>query len=611
MTTAVGRLADAAIRDFSSGGILRELREAAAVALGGTGTAVAVMAVRESAGSACARVAHSDEQVTDLERLQEELQQGPCRDAVDWDAMVTVTDIAAQQQRWPQFAAEASALGLRAVAAVPLRARGRVWGVLDLYRTRARAWPERELAVARLLADVAASYLVMASDRDAAYLAHLEIEHRSMHDQLTGLPNRSVLHDRIEHALATATRRDRVLAVAFLDLDRFKEVNDTFGHAAGDDVLIEITRRINATLRAGDTLARLAGDEFVLLCEDLPAKAPELDRTVAAITARLRAALSQPVRVAGEDLVVSASIGIAVSHAGPSAQELLQDADVAMYAAKERGRNTVVVRDHTRGATVGFGRRLQRDLGKALESGQLLLHYQPILDATDERIEAVEALLRWQHPEHGLLTAQQFIHHAGCNGFLSRLAAWVVETACAQLATWRRELGESAPRVIFCNVGPRELADPALREAITISLSTHELKTADIGLEVLEDAFADPALASVLGDYSCAGHPLAVDDFGTGYSSLSRIIGLPVSYAKIDQSFVAGLPDDARCRSLLNAVLTVAGSLDLRVIAEGVETEAQKVYLTGAGCHLLQGYHLARPQTVDDVTRLVTHYNRS
>ncbi|WP_328291382.1 EAL domain-containing protein [Kineococcus sp. NBC_00420] len=528
----------------------------------------------------------------------------------------------------------------------------------------------------------------MAYDRDQARTAHEQMAHRALHDQLTGLPNRGLLYDRIEHALAAATRRGGSIALAFIDLDRFKTINDTFGHQTGDHVLIEVTQRLGATLRTGDTLARLAGDEFVLLCEGLPHDPATLETIIATVTSRLRAVMSPPIRLDGIDVVVSASIGISVvtfpavmppdnltPASGPdsdlvadllsapagaaagggaagggaagggaagggatisgasigtiTAQDLLRDADTAMYVAKENGRDAVARRDHHDNAATAFTRQLSRDVAHAIARHQLLLHYQPIIsrdrpdgnngnngnngpdtDTADPgghggRISSVEALLRWEHPQHGLLTAQQFLAPAMATGALTHLGAWVIDTACRQLATWRAELGAEAPEVVFCNISPRELSNPHLQTVITTSLATHHLAPADLGLEILEEAFADPLLVHTLEQLQQQGHPLAVDDFGTGYSSLSRLLVLPVTHAKIDKSFIAGLPADPRSRGLVEAVLTVAAKLGVDVIAEGVETTAQRVYLTDAGVHLLQGYALAYPMPAEEVTALL------
>ncbi|WP_432570145.1 diguanylate cyclase domain-containing protein, partial [Kineococcus sp. SYSU DK005] len=375
---ALARLARAATGDFAVDDMLRELCTATAEVLQVDG--VGVMGILDEDGHRRrARFVHADQATLAVEQLQDALRKGPCRQAIETGEVVAIPDLREHRGRWGAFVAAALEAQLQAVLAVPLRSRGRSWGSLDLYRRTGAPWEQQSVAAARLLADVAVSYLVMAHDRDAAAAANRELEHRSLHDQLTGLPNRALLFDRIEHALGTARRRRALVALMFIDLDRFKDVNDTFGHGAGDEVLIELSARMGTTLRAGDTLARLAGDEFVLLCEDLPQDAEGLHRTLGLITSRLRAVLAKPVRVQGVDVLISASIGVAVATTTPgattpgattpgattpgattvgstgatvlsaqglSAETLLHEADTAMYAAKAAGRARVVTHDH-------------------------------------------------------------------------------------------------------------------------------------------------------------------------------------------------------------------------------------------------------------------------
>ncbi len=600
------------------------------------------------------RFVHADRsEVGEAERLQQLMQEGPCHDALHFRVDVVVDDLSDPvQTAWPHYVERALEVGLASVVAVPLISRGRVWGVLDLYRREAGTWQQSELQWVQLLAHLAASYLVMAFDRDRALRAQAELAHRSTHDALTGLPNRVLLFDRLEHALAAARRHQRVVAVFFIDLDRFKEVNDTLGHAAGDTVLSTAAERMAAALRQEDTLARLAGDEFVLLCEDLPRAGPaELDEYVRAVTARLRRALARPVRVGGADLVVSASIGAALSDRGGdrpsggehlSADELLAAADAAMYRAKQRAHErqgeperehrggggpeggapegavapgtvdlTAVEAAEAAGAGAGVGvtgerlrgprppRHLEHQLAGALARDQLRVHYQPITDPAGT-VHAVEALLRWQHPQHGLLPAAQFIDLAVDGGLIVDIGHWVVEQVCAQLARWREE--PAAPQRAYVNLSARELADPALTATLAGSLRAHGLQPQQLGLELVEEAFSDAQVLPALHEQHRRGHPLCVDDFGTGYSSLSRLVELPVRMAKIDRSLVAGLERDPRRRALLDAVVTIADSLHLQVVAEGVESTAQVHRLTEAGCHYLQGFHVGPPQSAEVLT---------
>jgi len=342
---AVARLATLATTSFDPDDALHELCRAATSLLDVDGVGAMGVAGGRDTG-ARARMVHADACVDRLERLQEALQRGPCREALDSGGTVALDDVRAVSRRDPEFAAAMQESGMQAVMAVPLLARGRAWGTLDLYRARPGPWEPAELDTARLLADVAVSYLVLAGDRDEARVARLEVEHRSMHDTLTGLPNRSLFFDRVEHELAAASRHGTALAVAFVDLDHFKHINDSVGHAAGDDVLVEVARRLSSAVRAQDTVARLAGDEFVALLADLPTEPGHRARVLADLASRLHRMLRQTVTTRTVPVPITASVGIAVCGPGrsSSAAELVHEADLAMYAAK-RTRDTAVVHE--------------------------------------------------------------------------------------------------------------------------------------------------------------------------------------------------------------------------------------------------------------------------
>jgi diguanylate cyclase (GGDEF)-like protein len=600
LVAAVAALAEAVAGDVDTGELLTRLVEVAAENLDVDGAGVMV---RDAEGL---RFAHaSGTGVDGLGALQELMQQGPCFDALTFRVDVVVDDLRDPvQTAWPDFVDRALEAGFGSVVAIPLIVRGRVWGTLDLYRRRVQSWQPPELEWIRLLARIAVAYLLIADDRDDARRVQQELAHASTHDALTGLPNRALLFDRLEHALHVGRRHHRTVAVLFIDLDRFKAVNDTFGHAAGDLVLTTVASRMSGVLRQEDTLARLAGDEFVLLCEDLPQSDPgELQTHVDAVLERLHRVLSRPVRVADVDLVVSASIGVALSDDQPDADDLLADADNAMYRVKHRGPGGG---EPATPRTVGRGRdrerrQLERQLAVALPRHQLQVHYQPIVDAAGT-VHAVEALLRWQHPELGLLPAARFIDLAVESGGIVGIGQWVVERTCAQVSRWRDLLGERAPAVAYVNLSPRELADPGLTSTLAEALDRHGLEPAQLGLELLESSFIDERVLPNLHEQQRRGHPLSVDDFGTGYSSLSRLVELPVRMAKIDKSLVADVGRDPRRRALVDAVVTVANSLQLEVVAEGVETAAQAREVAAAGCHYQQGYLRGRPQPAEVLT---------
>ncbi len=607
LVSAVAALARSASGDLGPEQLLARLVDVTAEHLAGDGVGVMV-----NDGGLLRFVHGSRAAVERAERLQELMQEGPCHDSLLFEVEVVVDDLRDPvQTAWPEFVERALEAGFRSVVAVPLVSRGRVWGALDLYRREAGTWRTEELQWVRLLAHLAVSYVVMAADRDEARRARAELEHRSTHDALTGLPNRVLLFDRLEHALCAARRHRRAVAVLFVDLDRFKAVNDTFGHAAGDRVLATLATRMGAALRAQDTLARLAGDEFVVVCEDLPREEDGgAGEQVRAVVTRLRRALSRPVRLGELDLVVSASIGVAVTGDHVSADDLLADADSAMYRVKQQRGGDVALDPRATGpATGGPGaprparsaRQLERQLAQALPHEQLRVHFQPIT-APDGTVHAVEALLRWQHPRYGLLPAAEFVDLAVGSGLVVGIGRWVVERTCAQMARWRDELGARAPGTAYVNLTARELADPGLTSSLAAAVRAHGLQPQHLGLELLESSFIDPDVLPSLHEQQHRGHPLSVDDFGTGWSSLSRLVELPVRMAKIDKSLVAGIGHDPRRRALVEAVVTVADSLDLRVIAEGVETPEQARGAAEAGCHYLQGFHCGRPQPGEELT---------
>ncbi|MGI4894646.1 MAG: putative bifunctional diguanylate cyclase/phosphodiesterase [Janthinobacterium lividum] len=619
LISAMAALAQVASGDLGPRELLTHLVEIAAKHLASDGVGVMIN------NSGLMDFVHSSHDGVDItERLQAITQEGPSRDALLFQTDVIVDDLRDPvQTAWPDFVQRALDAGFTSMVAVPLISRGHVWGSLDLYRRQAGTWGQEELEWVHLLAHVAVSYVVMAVDRDQARHAQAELTHRSTHDGLTGLPNRILLFDRLAHALSTARRHDRVVAVFFIDLDRFKAINDTFGHAAGDTVLTTVATRVAATLRDEDTLARLAGDEFVVVCEDLPPVDPdELNEHLDAVLARLRCALAEPIRIGDLDLVISASIGVALmgdhhSADNLSADDLLADADAAMYRAKQHTRADTTINlsasahDEHRGGASGddaarshahhSSRQLERQLAQALPRKELRVHYQPITDPTGA-VHAVEALLRWQHPHHGLLSAAEFIDLATANGTVVGIGQWVIDQSCAQMRLWRDQLGHRAPETVYVNLTARELADPSLSTTISTALQTHQLQPEQLGLELVETSFIDPHVLPNLHEQQRRGHPLSVDDFGTGYSSLSHLVELPVRMAKIDKKFIAGIGHDPRRTALIDAVVTVANSLNLHVIAEGVETADQARRAADAGCDYLQGFYCGGPQPAETLS---------
>jgi len=595
---------------FTPHTVLTQLVEAAVTVLAVDGAGVMV-----ADDDSLLRFAHADGSrrtaVVQAGQAQELLQDGPCRDSHRTGRVVTVDDLMTEGS-WPGYQAQVAGLGLRSVTAIPLRARGRSWGVLDLYRSRPLG--AQEMAAARTLANLATSYLVISADRDATDRAQVELARRAMYDPLTDLPVRWVLLEQLTRSLVRLARRGDQVAVLFIDLDGLKYVNDTYGHAAGDDLLTTCARRIRASLRPSDLVARVGGDEFVVLLEDLttPAEAT-------AVASRVLAELSAPHQVGPHTTAPSASIGLAMTaDAGMSAEALVAHADSAMYRAKRGGRGRVDVFDaadyeqHRAEATTCD--RLLPALRAALGEDQLELHYQPIHDLTSRsttgtggRVHAVEALLRWRRPQHGLLSAAEFMPAAERTGLVLDLGAWVVQTACEQLVAWDAELGGRSPRHVFVNISARELADPALAAQVHQSLRSTGLGPERLVLEVTETSvFTDPeTVSSNVRALVALGCSLAIDDFGTGYSSLRRMVDVPATTLKVDRSFTRDLATNPAAAAVITAALQLGRALDRTVVIEGVEDASTLQALVDLGATHFQGYHLTRPAPADQLTPLL------
>jgi diguanylate cyclase len=421
-------------------------------------------------------------------------------------------------------------------------------------------------------------------------------QHQALHDPLTGLPNRELFADRAEQAIRASDRGLQPAALLLLDLDRFKDVNDTLGHHHGDMLLGEVAARLTGALRAVDTVARLGGDEFAVLLPDVGADG------AAAVAQKLRAVLHQPLTLDGVGLDLDASIGIVVypDH-GADAAELLQHADVAMYAAKQTHAGFVVydpaVDQHSPRRLALLG-----GLRRALERDELVLHYQPKADLHTGQVLGVEALVRWQHPAHGLLGPGEFIPLAERTGLIHPLTRWVLETALRQAAGWRRAGHHLS---IAVNVSTRSLLDRDFPEQVADLLAALQVPPASLVLEVTESAvMADPALAlEILGRLHALGVGLALDDFGTGYSSMAYLKALPVDELKVDRSFIGHMTSSNSDAVIVRSTIDLGHNLGLHVVAEGVENRATWDELAALGCDTAQGYHLSRPMPAADLER--------
>ncbi len=446
--------------------------------------------------------------------------------------------------------------------------------------------------------------------------------YRALHDPLTGLANRGLLMEQLGQALARSRRRPGSVAVLFLDLDRFKLVNDSLGHAAGDDLLVEVARRLERVMRSADTVARLGGDEFVALAEDVA----NVDEALT-LARRLREAVAAPIHVgAGHRVVVTASVGIALSAPGPGTGDdgggsdvvaptpssLLWDADVAMYRAKDSGRDRIqLFEDGLRAASIGRFRS-EAMLRHALGHDGLRLHYQPLVDLTTGTLAGAEALVRLHHPERGLIPPSEFIPVAEETGLVIPLGAWVVAEAAAQAATWRAlQPLDAPPMTVSINLSGRQLNTPGFAVEAGAAIARSGADASHLCFEVTENALLDTTDGvATLHRLKDLGVRLAFDDFGTGHSSLTWLRRLPADFLKVDKTFVGGLGTDPGDTAIVRAVLDLGQALGLTTVAEGVETPGQIEMLRELGCDWAQGYHLAHPGPAETVTKLIKNDTR-
>ena len=443
--------------------------------------------------------------------------------------------------------------------------------------------------------------VVNARDITERKQAEAALEHQALHDSLTGLPNRLLFLDRLDHAM-TRAHRDSAAApsVLFLDLDRFKLVNDGMGHDAGDELLTAVAARLRTGLRPGDTIARFGGDEFVLLIESVSDRARAEE-----VASRVLDCFEHPFQVDGEQLLVSASIGVAMFDPAHTAAELVRDADAAMYRAKAQGRGRMQMFDAATREHELQRVHTENALRSALEHDELRVFYQPIFRLTDLRPVGVEALVRWQHPTRGLLPPAEFIDVAEDCGLIVPVGAWVLAESCRQVVEWNRDLPADEALSLSVNVSARQLGEPDLVETVATTLHDAGIDPGrvDIWLEVTETlVLRDPETAAArLTELQALGVRLAVDDFGTGYSSLSYLRRFPVSALKVDRAFVAGLGHSAEDEAIVVAMVRLAHALGLVVVAEGVESDVQLARLQEIGCDFAQGFLLQVPLPADQL----------
>lgn len=417
------------------------------------------------------------------------------------------------------------------------------------------------------------------------------LRHHATHDPASGLPNRVVFLEHLHHAMARLDRMPGACAyVLFIDLNRLKHVTDAYGHAARDQLLTEVADRLRHARRPHDILARVGGGQFIILLEDVRDRSHTL-----AMAQRCLTIISADYPIAGNAVRVTASIGIAATDVGRDAEEVLAQADAAMSRAKTAGGDRIEFPHLPHPLHLGTRPVLERQLAGALSRGELRVYYQPIIDLTDGRVIAGEALLRWAHPERGLLAAAEFIDIAEEAGFISRIGEWVCDTVTADLASWDRNGAPIAQ--VYLNVALQQLTDGTFVNHVERSLGRHGLSADRLCLEITEtEIMSSSSISAHLLALHQLGCALVVDDFGTGYSSLSRLIDLPVDVVKVDRSFVAGIGVDSRPTAVISATLLLAHNLRQLSIAEGVETIEQHRWLIEAGCTHAQGFLLGRPE---------------
>ena len=470
------------------------------------------------------------------------------------------------------------------------------------HRTRDGALLEVEVTGHAVEWEGATARLVLALDVTERRRLEAQLRRQAFHDELTGLANRALFRDRLEHAIARATRAGQPLCVQFLDLDGFKRVNDSLGHAVGDALLVAVARRVALAVRAGDTVARLGGDEFAILLECAHQGEAE------AIATRIIDACRPPFRVDDRDVSVGVSVGIAAHQPGISADELQRNADTAMYEAKESGRNQWARYAPEMHARALARLELEEGLRGAIANDELTVVYQPIVDLASRRGTAVEALLRWRHPRFGDVPPATFIPIAEETGLILSLGRWVLHEACRQTRAWQlAELAAGSPDAeeisVSVNVSGRQLDAESLLDDVQAALDGSGLRAECLTLEITESAIMRDAERAVrrLGALRALGVRLAIDDFGTGYSSLSYLRQFPIDVLKIDKSFVDHVAQRSQDSLLVRTIVALGESLGLRLVAEGIERAEQSEALRALGCTVGQGYHFGRPVPADSV----------
>jgi diguanylate cyclase (GGDEF)-like protein len=485
--------------------------------------------------------------------------------------------------------------GLRSAVIVLIKGKGEPYGILGVGSRTVREFSQQDVSFMQAIANVLANAIERRRTEE-------QTQHEAMHDPLTGLPNRNLFLDRLQHALSVAARRQTAIAVLFLDLDQFKVVNDSLGHAAGDELLATVAPRIEQALRPGDTVARFGGDEFAVLAEDIGN-----ERGATRIAERIGEALARPFVLREREHFVSASVGIAIGMGTEAPESLIRDADSALYRAKEHGRGGYEIFDEVMRSRVIEHMQIENDLRRAIQREELELHYQPVVKLRDGSIVAMEALLRWNHPDRGMVGPLAFIPVAEESRLIVPIGRWVIEQACRQAAIWQQLRPDSAPVSVAVNLSPRQIADPDLLSHVEGSVNANGIDPSSLWLELTETTLIDETsfVERSLDALTGLGVRLVLDDFGVGFSSLGYLKRLPLTMIKLDRSFVENLTEGSHDAAIVRAVSQMADTIGIGVVAEGVETDEQVRMASKLGCGYAQGFHFSEPVPPAHVDRVL------
>jgi diguanylate cyclase (GGDEF)-like protein len=471
-------------------------------------------------------------------------------------------------------------------------------------RRRAGLGALERRALSRPLDDEQLYLLLQLQDITERRQSEEKLRHDAFHDPLTGLPNRALFADHVKLTIARAKRAPgRHFAILFCDLDRFKVINDSLGHMVGDQLLAEVARRLEKCLREGDTVARVGGDEFTILLEDLDNEAEAED-----VANRIQQEVSAPILLDGREVYTTMSIGLVTGNGDSrDPEDLLRDADTAMYRAKSLGKARHVIFDHTMHASAINLLQIETDLRKALDKSQFFLQYQPIVSLDDFRVCGFEALIRWHHPERGLISPLDFIPIAEDTGQIIAIGEWALNEACRQMHRWETAYPVAAPLFISVNLSCKQFNHPLLIEQVADVIKRTRISPRRLKLEITESAVMDniDSATSMLRQLRDIGVQLAIDDFGTGYSSLSYLHKFPIDTLKIDRSFVTRMAENPENIEIVRTIILLAQVLGMDVIAEGVETKEQLKLLRDLKCEYGQGYYFSRPATAPDVEKII------